>query len=504
MMAKAKPGSKYLYVTVKDKKSGATKRVAMERSKALKLRRKREINTTMSLIPKPLRESVDAAGINDAVASHIASLNAARAQVGKEAQTQFDTNVRMNEQLGQQTQASLDQLLANADTRQKDYASLAGSVVSAQQQGDARAAAATGQILGGALNPLVAERAAAGMAPGQAMQYAGATQGAWADRLGQQAQRDFFERGKGIQSITQSAFNEGQRKQLTTSLQRIAAEQAANKQKRAELVRQFAQEDFTLASAFADRQAAAAQQDFENQLAVAGLEGGAGGGGGGGGARGLSSDQLKAVGKVQSDVNKLREKIGTVHSTTGSGDEKETFYWTADTVFPGTGGPLREAIARLTAANVGVGPGKAAMLAAQWYPGSITRSEPARLVPMFTRLGVPPGVQTQIMRTNGFGLEEINMAFGGTSVYGPPAPAGSKPKPRPNAPKAAATFAKQMKKRYGGTRRVWGQNEIIVLGVRARPDGRVEWQVSMKVPNGADKSKVFVTKVGQRPKFVGA
>ena len=55
------------------------------------------------------------------------------------------------------------------------------------------------------------------------------------------AQRDFFERGKGIAAITQSAFNEGQRRDLQQTLGQIAAEQRANQAKRAELVRQFAQ-----------------------------------------------------------------------------------------------------------------------------------------------------------------------------------------------------------------------------------------------------------------------
>ena len=515
-MAAGKPGVKYEYVTVKDKKSGAVKRVAMEQSKAQALRRKRSLAQTEGLIPKPLRGSVDTAGINDAVAAHIASLNAPLDQLKKEAQSQFDANLRANDQLGQQTQASLDQLLANADTRQRDYAALAGETVAAQQRANQAAAAGTASVLGLAYNPLVADRVQQGLDPVQAAQYAQTVQGSWQDRLGQQAQRDFFERGKGIQSITQQAFNEGQRRELAGTFDRIAAEQAANRQKRAELVRQFAQEDFTLASAFADAQAKAQQQAEENRLAAYNATTdrikaiGGGGGGGGGGA--LSKDQLKAINKVQSDINKMVTAMhtpdktwiddnGTPDDTTD--DQVRRVFSTAAETFPQTGGPWREAFARLTAGNVGVGAGKAALLASQWFPGSIKRSTPQKLVAMFSSRGVPTGVQKRILQQAGFGESAISAAMSGRPVYGPPAPASSKPKPRPTAPKAAVAFAKEMEKRYGGMRRIWGENEIIVLGVRARPDGRVEWQMSMKVPNGADKSKVFVTKVGQRPKFVG-
>lgn len=428
-MAAGKPGVKYEYVTVKDKKSGAVKRVAMEQSKAQALRRKRSLAQTEGLIPKPLRGSVDTAGINDAVAAHIASLNAPLDQLKKGAQSQFDSNLRANEQLGQQTQASLDQLLANADTRQRDYAALAGETVAAQQRANQAAAAGTASVLGLAYNPLVADRVQQGLAPAQAAQYAQTVQGSWQDRLGQQAQRDFFERGKGIQAITQQAFNEGQRRELAGTFDRIAAEQAANRQKRAELVRQFAQEDFTLASAFADAQAKAQQQAEENRLAAYNATTdriratGGGGGGGGGGLGGLSKEQRKAVAGVRAEVEKIVQstrKPTTITSTVDNVNNKTgqpgkdgqpdvdpdtgkpitvttTTQLSTKDAFGADGGPWRKSFTLLTGADVGLSPAQAAMVATTWYPGSITRSTPTKIKAMLQSRGVPPAVQKQII-----------------------------------------------------------------------------------------------------------
>lgn len=434
----SKPKKKHVFITVRDKKTGALKRVSMEASRAAALRKRREVAKTNSLIPSGFRDQVDADAITSAVASHIASLNAPLDQLSKDVQTQADTNVRMSDSLAAQTQASLDQLVANANARTSGFQQLAGQGIAALGQTNREAASATARALGGVLNPQLAQQVDANLAPAQAQQHAQGVGDVWAQTLASGAQRDFFERGKGIAAITQQSFNEGQRRQMSQSLERIAAEQRANQQKRAELVRQFAQEDYTLKTAFeqagAEAAAAAAQAEIDAYNAETGridaLNDGSGGSGGGGG----SKANAKAVSKVQADINKMVAQMRKPTATRLDKDGKVTQVFPTPTeVFGKDNGPWREAYTRLTASNVGVSKAQAARLASQWFPGSITRSTPAKLVAMFNRLGVPTSIQKQIMRNQGgFSLEQINTALNGRTVYGPPAPP-TRPNRRPAA-----------------------------------------------------------------------
>lgn len=407
-MAKAVPGKKYVKITVKDKKSGALKRVTMEASKAAALRKKRSVAGTSKLIPSQYRGSVDPSAIDNAVAAHIQSLNQPLDQLGKEASTQFDTNVRMNDQLGQQTQATLDQLLQNADARTSGFQQLAGQSIAAQQGTNRDAASAIARSLGAAFNPLVAGMVEQDLAPMQAQQHSQGVGDTWMGTLSSGAQRDFFERGKGIQAITQSAFNEGQRRDLQTTLGRIAAQQAANNQQKAALVREFSKEDAQFALEQQTAAQAFGQQQFENSLA---LDNAAtdridamndGSGGSGGTSSGLSKDAQKRVLEVRKYLDGRLKLLGTVSSTEGSGDTKKTYYWDNKLLFPGTGGPWREAHARLTAPEVGMSADQAALFASRWFKSSLTRSTPAKIKTMLEGRGVTPAMQKQLI-TSAFG-----------------------------------------------------------------------------------------------------
>lgn len=393
---------KYVKITVKNRKTGKLQRVNMEASKAAALRKKRSTSKTQQLIPSTYRPSVDAGAIDAAVASHIGSLNAPLDQLKTDASTQFDTNVRMSDQLGEQTQATLDQLVRNADQRTGAFQQLAGQGIAAQQQTNGAAATAMARALGGAMSPLVAQMADANNAPMQAQQHAQGVGDVWAQTLASGAQRDFFERGKGISAITQQAFNQGQRNRLTETLGRIAQEQRANQQKRAELVRKFAQEDAQfdnerrMVDVAANKDAAELELDRYN-AETGRIDALNDGSSSSGGSVSMSDDQRKAVLGVKKFIDDQLKKLGTVRATEGAGAKKENLYWTQSSLFPSTGGKWREAHSRLTAPEIGMSADQAAMFATRWFKDSIARSTPKKIKSMLESRGVTPTTQRQII-----------------------------------------------------------------------------------------------------------
>lgn len=406
---KADPSKKYVYVTVKNKKTGETERRAMEKSRAQKLRsdrkRKKELASTTSQIPKQYRDLVDPGAINDAVAAHIAGLNAPLDQARSEAEKQAATNQRMAESLGAQTQATLDQLLRNTDARTSGFQQLAGRSVAAAQETNQAAGSAIARALGGALNPQTAAMIDANLQPAQAQQHASGVGDVWANTLASGAQRDFFERGKGISAISQQAFNEGQRRDLQTVLARIASQQTANNQQRAALVRdmaekeaQFAFERETAAAAFGAEQQ---QQAFENNLDTYEAETGRigalskGSKGGGGGSGGSAADR-KRWNSVRDDVY---ENVRKMQATVGQIKNKDTGEtWTKAGVWGKGNGPWREAFTQLEAK--GVPRSAAALMATKMFPSSIQTSTPTNILAMLRRRGVPDKTIAGILNQN--------------------------------------------------------------------------------------------------------
>lgn len=429
-------------MTVKGPKGNLIKvRMPVAKARALAAKRAaaRSQKATDASIPKPYRGLVDSKGINDAVTAAIDAAVVPLNAAGSKAQTQRDRNTAASASLNAQTQASLAGAMQNVASGTSLMQQSAAQGATAMQDTNAAAANELRRIMGGSANPALGGMIGEAVAPVSVQNNQAAVTNTFGAGLGGQLQHDFLQRAQGIAAMSQSAFNNSQSQQLADVMSGIAAQIAQVQASRPELVRKYAADEgqFELAvrQQQAEAQAAAAAFGLDEYRAktdrldvVTDAQNAADriAAGGASGARGLSQQQLKAVNEVQKVIDKMRAKIGTVRATEGSGDTKVTNYWTNDTVFGKNNGPFREAFKRLTAANVGVQPGKAAMLVAQWFPDSITRSTPAKLVPMFNRLGVPPAIQKTIMRQNGMSLEAINTALSGQSVYGPPAP---KPKP---------------------------------------------------------------------------
>jgi len=502
-VVKGAPGKKYQYVTVKQ--NGKTKRVLMEASKVAAIKRKREVGETTKLIPTQYRSTVDAGSINDAVASHINMLNAPLEQVKSDANTQFGTNVRMNDSLAAQTQASLDQLLANANARTQGFQQLAGQGIAAQQQTNREAAQATANALGAALNPQVASMVDAQLAPMLAQQHAGGVQRVWADTLASGAQKDFFERGKGIAAITQQAFNEGQRKKLAQSLDAIARQQAANQQQKAALVRQFAQEDYTLQGTIGAEMAKSQAEMDANEIAKYNAVTGrikANKTGANAAATGQTKGIAAARKAVETKLAKTKKLVTVTKPVLDANGQPKvdsngkpitttvSAKQSIAEVFGANNGPWREAFKLLIDPTVGLDADSAAQLASQWYPNSIKGHDTAAIKQMLLTRGVSEKVTNQLLR--------------GTKapVQGPPAPV--KPNtPRPKPPKAAAAAAKQVSGLYRQRMYQVGSTHYKVIGVSAAPNGKLQWSISITEggkPGGRDT--MVETKIGQLPAFV--
>lgn len=499
-VVRAAPGKKYQRVNVLI--DGKMQRVLMEASKVAALKRKRAVAETTKLIPSQYRSTVDAASIHDAATSQINMLNAPLNQVKADANTQFATNVRMNDSLAAQTQASLDQLLANANARTQGFQQLAGQGIAAQQQTNREAAQATAHALGAALNPQVASMVDAQLAPMLAQQHAGGVQRVWADTLASGAQRDFFERGKGIAAITQQAFNEGQRRNLAQSLDAIARQQAANQQQKAALVRQFAQEDYTLQGTIGAEMAKA--QNEANQLAIDQYEATTGRiKATTSGTQASSKAQTKAINDARKVVDGMlakTKKLVTVTKPVLGPDGKPmigtngkpitttvTVKQSIPEVFGSDNGPWREAFKRLTDPTVGLGPDQAAQLASQWYPNSIKGHGTAAIKEMLQNRGVSERVMNQILQ--------------GTNrpVQGPPAP-GAPTRPKPNA--STTRLAAAAHKKYRNHGYVVGNTTYRVIGVSAVPGGKLSWAISIDQDGKPGRSTTLVLKPGKIPSFV--
>lgn len=453
---KPKPGVKYERIGVLDGKTGKVVQVSMEAKKAQALRARRAAGKTgggakpggvkggpsaetLALIPKPFQGVVDAGAIEKAVAAQIGSLNAPLEAGKATAQTAFDSNVAANDSITAQTQASLDTLLANAGARASGYQQLNDQASMLRAQNNAQAL--SGSALGGSLNPHMQDMIAGNLAAPIAQQNAAGVQATWADRLAQGAQSDFFQRGKGIAAIEQSAFTAGQRNRLSGILSNIAQSQAANQGRKAEFTRQMAQEDYTLATAFAGEQAKAAeaaealrlkqyeaqtgrlsvsQRDVANQRTTAASR---------------ANAQTAAAARIKAEAAKATSKLGT-EQRKAMGDAKKAIdtliqsarkpisvtrpvldsqgnpvikngkpVTTTTTttrpmrdVFGANGGPWREAFTRLTDPMVGLDNNTAAMIAFRWYGQQSIAGKPrANIIKLLDNRGVTGSTRSTIL-----------------------------------------------------------------------------------------------------------
>lgn len=393
------PKKKYIYMTMP-----GGKKVAMERSAALALRRKRGVAQTSSMIPGNLRPLVDAGAIHDAVNSSLSAANTPILAQQADAERQLGSNLEANRALGTQTAAHIAEMLAGAQQRTQSFMQTSAQAQAAAQAQDAASAQAMGAMLGHALNPNVAAVADAGTAPGQAQRFADNTGNLWGLSLGSQAQQDYFQRAGAIAAMNTAGFEREQRGRLADVLSALKAQVAANNAKRGELTRQFAQEDYTLASAFqsglAEQQLEQAKlgldqyanetdrmnvlADAENDARKAGA--------------GLTTQQAKNVAAVRKAVDVMVSKLRKPLKTTvdkETGNVSRT-YPTAAEVFGAGGGPWREAFKRLTA-DAGLSPAQAALRATMWFPDSISRSSPKKIVTMLKNRGVPQSIIKQIV-----------------------------------------------------------------------------------------------------------
>lgn len=414
---KAKPGTKYVKVNVI--KNGKTKSVLMEAGKAKALTRSRAINETSNLIPGNLKGLVDVAAIHDAVQSTLDAENAPIVGAQKVAQDQLARNVQANQALSAQAQASLAQAAANAGVYKDAFMQSAGRAQASQQATNEAAAMQMQAMLGNAGNGIVQSVAAAGTAVPQAQQFAENTKDYWAGSLGAQAQQDFIGRLGGITGMEAQRFDRDQRARLGDVMTQLASQIAANKAKAPSLVRQFAQEDYTLASAFAGSQADAALKAKQLEIDAYKAETGRAGvvstatskkdAAAAKAAKDtaefnakLNAAQQKRVDKVFQDVEKMRARVGTTlmpgQSFTGADGKVVKVPGTkitTDMVFGTNGGPLRKSFDLLRA--VGLTKEQAAWHSALLYRSSITRSTPAKIATMWKNRGVAPGATAAII-----------------------------------------------------------------------------------------------------------
>lgn len=458
--AKPKAPVQRQYVTIKGA-DGKDRRVLMEVNKIAAMKRAKAIADTTPLIPDVYRGMVDPAQIDAAVTARIAGLNAPSALSEQNAIAQHNANVLGSQSLERQTQGALDQLVANSQVGARDLAALAIQRDAARGVAQQAATGAAASVLGTELNPLVAGMVDAKVDPLRAAGAAQQVQQTTTDRLMQQGQTDFFQRGKGLAAITQQSFTEGQRQQLAAFMRQVAATQAANNAQRPDMVRSMAAEDAAFASAQAkqqsedalaaqafgldvkklqldsakakaanevarknaetaanavtqrdqanirttetsranavDRNAAAARKAAQTELAK------------------VNAAQKKALASVHAEVQKRYNKVG--QPVPGTKAQKE--YEAAD-LFPGTGGPWREAFAQLTSPEVGLNANQAALYATAWYKQSIQGHDYAKIKALLDNRGVSGVIFNQIMHM-------VDPAS--KPLQGPNLQAGIKPKP---------------------------------------------------------------------------
>lgn len=456
------PKKKYRTVTIL--KDGKPTRVSMELSKARALAARRKaakdgqaVDATTALIPKPYRDYVDPKSIDAAVSSQIAGLNAPL-ELGKtEAQAQFENNLKASESLNAQTQASLDQLVQNANARTQGFQQIAGQGISALQQADTAAASAVARALGPAMNANVAQVAGDALAPQRAENHAAGVQDVWASTLASGAQRDFFERGKGLSAITQQSFNEGQRQQLNSVLARIAAQMQANVAQRPELVAKAAREE---AQFEFERQTAAAalgteaskmaldqyeaetgrlsvaQRDAANRRSVAQRREA---------SRiaaqtrreaaqaGFSKDVQKRILEARKAIDKMvtqmRKPTKTIVNDDGTVMQVKP---TREEVFGKGNGPWQEAFSRLTSPEIGMDANKAALWATSWFKSSLEGKDFRMVHRLLRNRGV-----------TGEAYKRLIQLAAERPVLGPPVPPGLGDRPAaggtPKPPKPTAS-----------------------------------------------------------------
>lgn len=427
--------------------NGTVKQVMMPVKKVQALRQRRaaqaSLAATKSMIPTGLAGSVDPNSINLAVNSTLGAQNAPFVQQQKEAQRQLGSNLAANTSLGAQTQASLAQLLANAQQRGQGFITTAGQALADQQQMNGRAASAAASMLGGALNPQTAAIIDTGVAPGHAQQFADATQNLWGNLLQSNAQRDFFQRAGGIEQMQTADFARRQREALQNVMGRLGAQVAANNAGRGDLVRKYAQEDYTLATAFADAAAKDAQQKIDNENAKRALdikEKGVTAGA----AKGASSDaakvtaaMLKRQTQIFKDIGAKMSRVGTVvgydevrvpllnpddtpqkdaQGNVKTYTQRTPIYANNTIVFGKGNGPWREAFTQLNQA--GFSANRAASISTQWFPQSI--------------IGRPNATIRQLLEARGVSGNVLQSILGMADrpIQGPPeAPVMERPRP---------------------------------------------------------------------------
>lgn len=432
--AKVAPKGPTVTVSIKAK-DGSIKRVAMPKSKAVALAKKRAAarasalspseQSTASMIPGAYAGYVDPKSIDAAVNATIKAQNDPLEAAKAAATAQNASNAAAFAGLGLQTQASLDTLLANAGDRTQGFLQNAGKAIAATNASDQAASAGIQHALGSSNNEQVQAMTQAGMMPVYGNQNAAGVQSTWANSLASQAQQDFFQRAKGIAGMQTQDMTNKQAAQLGQVVTNLSVQQAANAAKKAQLVAdtaaqqaQFGLSAQTAAQAFGQQGVVNAQKDYANttdrmSVAERAAAAKAAADAKSAGVNSAAAAKLsKAVSGIKKDIDKMNQQVlgGTKNVTvpTLGPDGKqmtdkngkplfhtETHEISAAQVFGKGNGPWREAFTRLT--DAGLTSDQAALQSTKWYKGSITRSDQANITAMLTNRGVSKSVIKQIV-----------------------------------------------------------------------------------------------------------
>jgi len=422
------PKKTYKKITIRDQKTNKLRRVLMESSKADKLLARRKqgstpkpaTNTnTSASTPKPVtptkkpvtnndaqyipnlyKSSVDPKSISKAVDAAIQGQIIPLNQLTTQQKAQYAQNLKDAASFNAQTQSTLEAALTNVFNGTGIMQGAAAQQAAALKDVNNQAANDLTRVMSGSQNANLASLLGNSFANNSVQNNQDLVNSAYGAGLSGQYQGDFFNRAKGIAGMTQQAFNNAQTTALNNTLGNIAAQIAAKKAERPNLIRQYATEE---GQAAVEKAAAEAAFKLQADSTYAGLAND---------AAALAADTAAASGdaasqkneKRNAEIQKIFEGVYATNATVGTSQKNKdgsVSIITSKDAFGKAGGPWRDAFNQLISI-VNLPPKTAALLASKWFPGSITRSTPKKILVMLRARKVPEATIAGILK-KGFG-----------------------------------------------------------------------------------------------------